>query len=642
MASLFDRVLGSLGLKKNSARSSISDPELLPSKGSDADLRSRLNKIHEWTVEEVLTELEFYNLEQIQRVCADDSWLSNYLTNLWEYKHGTTELNTYPWNVCLPIVDVCNAACTFCNSWLRGKRWLKREELESFAPLIKNSKLLGLAGHGEPLIHPEFEEMSQRFAELIDERCSVYLITNGYLLNRYESQLEAMNVRTYNISLNGCSPETHDEIMGLGPDGYERVLAALKTLIEKRNAGANTLINISMVVVKQNLHEVVPFIELGNELGVNNLYIRTLRTSESYAVAGLNYHSLAARDHPEFSRLAREAKAAIQNSRVPVESDPGTWALPLFSEKDAEYLKQNPPVELSRDEARSDPEVKQIYDDMYAKYSGGALRGQELTQRPSQADLFGTENPFDRSPRYLCEFVYFNLCLNDFEFKLVPCCYMENVPGFEINTFDGQFDFFEAWNSPAFVELRRSLVSGPMLGPCKTCPTQGIVPIKWQDPSEKGALGLTVQLTNNKSSKLIPAADDKAYSLLKNWSAINFQNGQTFEERDDGLHVKTSSNAYDWSSHSTEFIADKAGIYSFALKFRRDYGDISFGIIDKEKNDWTVRTTNNFVDGPSFVRIASTELAAGQTVQLLIANNNRAARPTRFVIEDTRAYYQSS
>lgn len=625
MVSIIGRVLQTLGFQRNNGR--------------DGELRERLSTIHQWPVEVVQTELENYTLPQIQSVCSDDPWLSNYLTNLWEYSHGATELQSYPWNVCLPIVDVCNAACTFCNSWLRGKRWLKLDELESFTTLVQNAKLLGLAGHGEPLIHPEFEALSQRFSELVDPRCSVYLITNGYLLNRYEKELETMKVVTYNISLNAASPKTHDIVMGLGPDAFERAINGIKKLIARRNAGAPIMVNISLVVVKQNFSELTDFVKLGNDLGVNNIYIRTLMASESYAIPGLNYHTLSPRDHDDFEALAESAKAAIAASAVPVESDPSSWGVPLFKEKDLDFLEKTPPKNYSREEARSAPEVTNFYEDLFQKTQGVPARGKKLDETLSDLELYGNQNPFERSAPFQCSFVYYNLNLNDFEFKLSPCCYMDAVPGFEINSYDGQFDFFSAWNSPSFVELRRSLQSGPLLAPCKTCPKQGRVPKIWEASKVEDFLAVQV---DKPTLALQPTPNIESPNLVSFWSLINRLDGKKADFVTDGFQVLSSPNSYDWLCHSPDFKVKESGRYLFMVRLKVTKGRVTFGLLNEQRTDWRCKSGEAHELAQSIVQFVEIELKKDTVVAMLIANENVARRASEFTIEEFRAYFCSA
>jgi hypothetical protein len=87
-------------------------------------------------------------------------------------------------------------------------------------------------------------------------------------------------------------------------------------------------------------------------------------------------------------------------------------------------------------------------------------------------DMDDGSNPYGRTAHYRCAFVYHDFIVNDFNMRLIPCCYMSQVPGFEVVRFDGKRPFLEYWNSPAFVMLRRRLKEGPLYGACRKCPAQ--------------------------------------------------------------------------------------------------------------------------------------------------------------------------
>ena len=66
--------------------------------------------------------------EEIKDLLRYDPWLKNIMMNYWEFAVGQTILTTYPWDVCIPICDACNARCTFCTSWLEGKEQISLEQ----------------------------------------------------------------------------------------------------------------------------------------------------------------------------------------------------------------------------------------------------------------------------------------------------------------------------------------------------------------------------------------------------------------------------------------------------------------------------------------------------------------------------------
>lgn len=412
--------------------------------------------------------------DDIIQAHASDPWLCNYLVNVWESVHGADVLSSYPWNVTIPIADVCNARCTFCTSWLEGTRVLGLNEIPRFAEVLRYARLLGIAGHGEPLVHPHCDEIFERIASYLDPRCESYIITNGVFLDKRREALRCLNITTYNVSLNAASEGTHDVVMGLGPDAFGAVIGSIRRLVEEgkkaQSGGRAPAVNISFVINRDNVHEIAEFVRLGNELGVDNIYLRTLATV-SVPAPGLNYHLLPPYLHPEFERHVREAKEAIAESRARVNTDPASWSAPVLSRGLAELVQIQPPRVVERREALSDLAVREQYAAFYSDLIGTAER---LGGPDWAADIFddGT-NPFRRQPPFNCYFVYQDFIVNDFNLRMIPCCYMTHVPGFEVVRFDGNRPFMEYWNSPAFVTLRRRLRQGPLYGACKKCPAQG-------------------------------------------------------------------------------------------------------------------------------------------------------------------------
>jgi pyruvate-formate lyase-activating enzyme len=428
-----------------------------------------LESLYTHQLEEVLGQ---FSREDLREFCINDPWLSNYVVNIWEFVRGETTLTTYPWNNCIPIVDYCNAACTFCNSWLRGERFISLEEVDGFGPLLCNSKLLGLAGHGEPLLHPQFDRLAKKMQALLDPRCAVYVITNGEFLGRYTQSLLDIHTKTYNISLNAVSGEVHEDVMGLRKGALTKILQAVRDIITYRDAnpGEGIQVNISLVLVRQNLHEVARFVELGNELRVNNIYLRTLMPQNRRA-NGLNYHLLPPYLHPDFQQYRAASIRAIEQSNVRVEADPNTWDTPIFPPQLAQQFAEKPPSIVHRQEARKSAEVATSFAITQSKFSEDELRKQIARDLRFEED--NHENPYNRHPRFQCRFIYYNLNINDFVYRLNPCCYMERVPGFDQVYYDGKGDFLGYWNSAPLVELRRSLVGGPLYSHCRKCPFQG-------------------------------------------------------------------------------------------------------------------------------------------------------------------------
>jgi len=171
--------------------------------------------------------------------------------------------------------------------------------------------------------------------------------------------------------------------------------------------------------------------------------------------------------HPDFAQLTERLREDIANSIVAVETQPDTWATPVLSKSVTDYLhsKSEPPKFIKRQVALTDKSIRQSYKSSQKQVVGhGEFVEDVLDLGP---------NPYGRTPHFQCRYVYHNLCCNEMSYRMVPCCYMADVPGYRPVVLDGSGKFMDSWNSPAFVKLRQRLKHGPLFVACKTCPNQG-------------------------------------------------------------------------------------------------------------------------------------------------------------------------
>ena len=426
--------------------------------------RPRLNAEQLRRVE---TELQSATLDEVLALFPDDRLLSNFVLNLWEWGHGRTTLQSLPWNVSLPISDLCNARCSFCTSWFDGRHQLTLEQLETFEPVLRTAVYVGLIGHGEPLSHPRLGEIADRLSDYLDRRAASYTITNGVYLAKWFDRLDQLRLKSLSCSLNAATEQTHQEVMGLGAGEFPRIVENLRALAAGQVTKKPIDVTITLVVTQQNIHEIPAFIELGNEIEATSMYVRTLLPQPG-PVAGLNYHVLPPYLHPDFEALRANAAAAMKASAVPVIGDPDTWGNPVFPAEVAGRLDVAPPALIPRSDVIRDREAR-AQSAVYYESVGRTLRG-EPTADPILADnLHDGSNPLNRHAPFRCRAVYNNLYVNELFFRVSPCCYLTNTPGYdEVRLKD--IDLTGAWNSPAFVELRHRLAEGPLFGACQRCP----------------------------------------------------------------------------------------------------------------------------------------------------------------------------
>jgi wyosine [tRNA(Phe)-imidazoG37] synthetase (radical SAM superfamily) len=385
--------------------------------------------------------------EEIRRRYGADPWLENYVLNVWEKVQGRTVLTSYPWHMALSLADVCNAKCSFCWCSVATTGLLDLEMLPRLMKVARYARTLILTG-GEPTVHPRFREIITEFGKAVDPRCSFYMITNGDRLERFKQELTRANI-SFCISLNAGTPETHQEVMRMGADSFRRIVETVRWL-----KSINRYISLSFVVTRKSIHEVPEFIRLGNELKVDYLYVRTINPIQDLVDHLPDYTDLPPYKHPEFEALREKAVEAIEGSRVAIQAMPEQWSTPV-------YRLASEGKGLTNILRRGSKETVMT-------------KGEPLDEQQAMEDsaFWDRGNPYQRSHPFSCNLVYYSAQVLDQTMTLHPCCFMPRVPGFEEMRVAATDDFFELWNSPALVQLRRSLQQGPLYPACKTCTYQ--------------------------------------------------------------------------------------------------------------------------------------------------------------------------
>jgi len=271
-----------------------------------------------------------FSTEQIRECYGRDPWVLNYVLNAWECVTGQTVLDSYPYDAAFAINANCNANCTFCLTRpLRiayADRRFEPNDWVRFKDVLGFCRSVGIPGPGEPLLNPHFEELIVNLGNFIDKRCNVYLITNGLLVERHLEFFRSYLIRTYDVSLNAASPRTYSKVMGVSAGNFDRIVENIRRLADVRVTKRRDInVNITYVVTNQNLHEIPDFVELGNRLKVNGVYIRPYLIEASELLPREIDPDIEPSANPQFKELVRNAERAIRESKVPVYAKPDTW-----------------------------------------------------------------------------------------------------------------------------------------------------------------------------------------------------------------------------------------------------------------------------------------------------------------------------
>jgi len=419
-----------------------------------------------------------------QKSKAAPVW-ANYAVNLWEYEHGVEELTSRPWNVTIPITEVCNAKCDFCSSPLVPQpKALAVHEVEHFADSLGHALRVSLQGLGEPLAHPQFEELAAAIRKHLNKAARLEIITNGWLLSgRRWELLKSLQVRVLQVSVNAATDRTHQIAMGSKPGTFDRVLDNIEQVLS--DPSWRCYLKASMVITRHSLPEVPQFLEVLAKRGVKHFQFNALLplTSPDWGFGRTRqYIDLWCGHLPDAAALVEEGSEAIARYREmghKITATPEQWL-------DRVEQWQTPElIQLSTDERqtavfqdsaaaaptqRPDGELAPVEGDgsSDAPASGGLECGPldaAVSAPPPEAPADGTQGT--RPSRVFCPMVYTTLSVFHHSLDVSTCCYMETPGPPPPNLTRVPID--DAYNDRGFRLVRRTLNTDRHVPVCDTC-----------------------------------------------------------------------------------------------------------------------------------------------------------------------------
>ena len=229
-----------------------------------------------------------------------------------------------PLAVCLTATSFCNYDCLMCPLGEEGTlsdQW-PAEFYTDLLPLLQGVQVLEVNG-GEPLASPNF----CAFLEQLDRRAlpqlRVNLITNGsYLAAKRWERLMHVPWGNLTWSLNAATAATYQLVNRGLP--FERIRANLDALAQLRRSGQiEAQVTYSMVVLKQNLHEIELLGELAAQDGAcvrlmlpfRNRHDSSILTDRSAMEAALQAMQRLTKQLLQRGR-GREARGVLAQARV--------------------------------------------------------------------------------------------------------------------------------------------------------------------------------------------------------------------------------------------------------------------------------------------------------------------------------------
>ncbi|MDI6797444.1 MAG: SPASM domain-containing protein [Desulfatibacillaceae bacterium] len=208
---------------------------------------------------------------------------------------GKTSMSQGPSYVLLANWDACNSGCIMCwpfracyfaSDSRRAVKKAKKEILKNLdaaiaKPLARDIlktfpsiRVLGLTGAGDPFFRPDTRELLLKKDK--PKHLSIALFTNAALLNRRMWRKIAHNRFLYiNVSVDAAEKRVYEYIRRFLK--WEQVKKNILMLGSLRREGGFPLLILNFTVMRSNMDQILPFIELFADKGPDLIYFQRVR-----------------------------------------------------------------------------------------------------------------------------------------------------------------------------------------------------------------------------------------------------------------------------------------------------------------------------------------------------------------------------
>ncbi len=205
---------------------------------------------------------------------VDRSSLNRFLNSL-DMRDNRVVMRARPFDIQLETTTKCNLACIMCSrqKYHGAGTHLELPVLERVqAELVPYAQNLCISSFGEPLLYPDIRqllEVARRFPRL-----ELGMFTNLLLVDEdWARKLVDSRVAYLNVSIDGATCETYEKVRRGGK--WKRLIEALQTLnrIKRERRSRRPILNLAVVGLTVNIHEMPLFIEFAKRYGFASLTV---------------------------------------------------------------------------------------------------------------------------------------------------------------------------------------------------------------------------------------------------------------------------------------------------------------------------------------------------------------------------------
>jgi MoaA/NifB/PqqE/SkfB family radical SAM enzyme len=179
----------------------------------------------------------------------------------------------YPKKIYVELTTRCNLRCKMCVKYAAGS-CIAEEDLplavfKGLAPSLANAQTLILNGIGEPLLHPDLEEIVSFARANMTPEAVIGFQSNGNLLDEGKSlQLISAGLSTVCLSLDSLEDTAEDQAGGHSLTAVSQAIASLNAA-RRRGDASHFRIGLEMVLSKKTIHELPKLIQWAADRGAD-------------------------------------------------------------------------------------------------------------------------------------------------------------------------------------------------------------------------------------------------------------------------------------------------------------------------------------------------------------------------------------
>jgi MoaA/NifB/PqqE/SkfB family radical SAM enzyme len=207
--------------------------------------------------------------------------LTNKQAILEECASASLHVDHLPYYYEVHLAMPCNEKCIMCVP--DGKHSRAQISLEDFTaffdqikPVAEHLTLIG----GETFMYPWFNQVLDMLAQ---HPIKVTIITNGTMLTeKVAPRLIALHGLELKFSVDAATRDTYYRIRGR--DVFDKVVANVRRFSDMTLDKPNIVRILVFIVMRENLNEVLPFVDLARSLDVNRVYFQPVKHVSTWKV----------------------------------------------------------------------------------------------------------------------------------------------------------------------------------------------------------------------------------------------------------------------------------------------------------------------------------------------------------------------